>query len=417
VLTIGSGGVTKASTITGAALIFSNAVTLGASQTWSITGGGASNNLQMNGAFNDGGNTLAVTGTGIFDLRGSNTFGANVTIDTTVSVNSAAAIVTLGGANTMNALNIPSGRVIGNTLYNFGVPGNFGDGGSNTAIFLRNTTNGLMEYSGITATSNRTVNRDARSAASGIDVTTPGQTLTLTGNLGSGVQTNAGTSGWAFGGDGNLTLNGIISNSSKDGSIGTSITKNGGGTLTLGSSSNSYTGATDVVGGLLLVNGNISTSLLTTVKTGASLGGNGTVGSLVVNSNGTFSPGDSGIESINVVGNLTLESASISNFEINTAGEISDLAISSAVLTFGGTLNVTKVGGSLIVGDTFNLFDWGTASGTFSAVNLPSLDSGLEWDQTSLYSTGQIAVTAVPESGAALLGGLGLLTLLRRRRA
>lgn len=305
-LTIGSGGVTKASTITGAALIFSNAVTLGASQTWSITGGGASNNLQMNGAFNDGGNTLAVTGTGIFDLRGSNTFGANVTIDTTVSVNSAAAIVTLGGANTMNALNIPSGRVIGNTLYSFGVPGNFGDGGSNTAIFLRNTTNGLMEYSGITATSNRTVNRDARSAASGIDVTTPGQTLTLTGNLGSGVQTNAGTSGWAFGGDGNLTLNGIISNSSKDGSIGTSITKNGGGTLTLGSSSNSYTGATDVVGGLLLVNGNISTSLLTTVKTGASLGGNGTVGSLVVNSNGTFSPGDSGIESINVVGNLTI---------------------------------------------------------------------------------------------------------------
>jgi MYXO-CTERM domain-containing protein len=141
------------------------------------------------------------------------------------------------------------------------------------------------------------------------------------------------------------------------------------------------------------------------------------VGSLVVNSNGTFSPGDSGIESINVVGNLTIESGNISNFEINTAGEISDLAISSAVLTFGGTLNVTKVGGSLIVGDTFNLFDWGTASGAFSAVNLPSLDSGLEWDQTSLYSTGQIAVTAVPESGAALLGGLGLLTLLRRRRA
>lgn len=157
--------------------------------------GGASNNLQMNGAFNDGGNTLAVTGTGIFDLRGSNTFGANVTIDTTVSVNSAAAIVTLGGANTMNALNIPSGRVIGSTLYNFGVPSNFGDGGSNTAIVLGNTTNGLMEYSGITATSNRTVNRDARSAASGIDVTTPGQTLTLTGNLGSGVQTNAGTIG------------------------------------------------------------------------------------------------------------------------------------------------------------------------------------------------------------------------------
>lgn len=414
VLTIGSGGVTMASTVSGANLIFANAVTLGANQIWTTATG---RGFQMNGTFSDGGNALAVNGAGTFDLRGSNTFGSNVTIDSNVSVNAAAATVTLGGANTMNSLAIPSGRVIGATLKNFGEASNFGDGGTNTAITLGNTTNGVMEYSGVTATSNRTVNRDARSSASGIDVTTAGQTLTITGNLGSGSQVNSTTNGWVFGGAGNLALNGAISNATGVGSTGTSITKNGGGTLALSSATNSYTGATDVVGGKLVVNGNISTSVLTTVKTSATLGGTGTVGGLVVNSNGTFAPGDGGIESLNVTGNLKLDSGSFSAFEINTAGDIADLAISSALLTFGGTLNVTNIGSALIAGDTFNLFDWSTTSGTFSAVNLPGLNVGLEWDQSNLYSTGQIAVAAVPEPRAALLGGLGILALLRRRRA
>lgn len=194
------------------------------------------------------------------------------------------------------------------------------------------------------------------------------------------------------------------------------LEQRGAGTTILNSTTG-YTGATDVVGGKLIVNGNTSTSLLTTVKTGATLGGTGTVGAVVVDSNGIFAPGDGGIESLNVSGNLTLSSGSISNFEINTAGDIADLAISSALLTFGGTLNVTSIGSALVAGDTFNLFDWSSATGTFSTVNLPSLDSGLAWDQSSLYSSGQISVTAVPEPAAALLGGLGMLALLRRRRA
>lgn len=414
-LSIGSGGVTMASTISGANLIFANAVTLGANQTWTTTSG---RNLQMNGAFSDGGNTLSVVGSGLFDLRGSNTFGSNVTIDSNTSVNNPASTVTFGGANTMNSLAIPAGRVVGATLNNFGVASNFGDGGTNTAIVVGGaTTAGVMEYSGVTTTSNRTVNRDARSTGSGIDVSTAGVTLTLTGNLGSGIQTNTGTNGWAFGGAGNLTLNGVISNAAGAGSTGTTITKNGSGTLSLGSGSNTYSGATDVVGGTLVINGNTSTSVLTTVKTGATLGGTGTVGAVLVDSNGIFAPGDGGIESLNVNGDLTLSSGSISNYEINTAGDISDLAISSALLTFGGTLNVTRIGSALVAGDIFNLFDWSSATGTFSTVNLPSLDSGLAWDQSSLYSSGQISVTAVPEPAAALLGGLGMLALLLRRRA
>ena len=411
-LTIFSGGITQSSTTVN--LILANAVTLGANQTWSTVSG---RSIQMNGAFSDGGKTLAVSGAGTFDLRGSNTFGSNVTIDSAVSVNSAGATVTLGGSNTMNSLAVPSGRVIGATLGNFGVASNFGDGGTNTAITLGNSTNGVMEYSGVTASSNRTVNRDGRSAASGIDVTNANETLTLTGNMGSGNQTNAGSNGWAFGGAGNLTLNGAISNATGANSTGTTISKNGGGTLTLGSNSNTYTGATEVNSGKLIINGNVSTSTLTTVKSGGTLGGTGTVGLMVVNSDGTFAPGDNGIESLNVSGNLTLEAGSFSLFEINTAGDIADLAISSGLLTFGGTLTVTNIGGALVAGDSFDLFDWSSSTGTFSGVNLPGLGGGLAWDQSNLYSNGRISVTAVPEPNVpALLGGLGILALLRRRR-
>ena len=225
----------------------------------------------------------------------------------------------------------------------------------------------------------------------------PTQTLTVAAGSFSGTITDLGiTSGGAGTGDTRINL-----------------VKSGAGTLTL-SGTNSYNGTTDVNdNGKLVINGNISTSSLTTVASNATLAGTGTVGATTVN--GTFAPGDGGIESLAIVGNLTLNSGSFSLFEINTAGDLADLATATAAMAFGGTLNVTNIGATLANGDVFNLFDWGTnASGTFSTVSLPGLTGGLTWDQSQLYTNGTI--TVVPEPGAALLGGLGMLALLRRRR-
>ena len=193
------------------------------------------------------------------------------------------------------------------------------------------------------------------------------------------------------------------------------LVKTGDGTMVL-AGNNSYNGATTVSAGTLVVNGNISTSSLTTVDGGATLEGTGTVGATTIN--GVFAPGNS-IGTINVIG--TLELNGTSNFEIDpTLGlglnRAADLANVTGGISYGGILNVLYGGDASIFtnGMIFNLFDATLGfTDSFSTINLPSLTSGLTW-QNDLATSGSIMV--VPEPGAALLGGLGLLALLRRRR-
>ena len=71
----------------------------------------------------------------------------------------------------------------------------------------------------------------------------------------------------------------------------------------------------------------------------------------------------------------------------------SDLAAVTGNLQFGGVLNVVvNSTNALAVNDTFNLFDWGTRSGTFTSINLPT---GYTWDTSQLTVDGTIRVTGV----------------------
>jgi uncharacterized protein YjbI with pentapeptide repeats len=84
-------------------------------------------------------------------------------------------------------------------------------------------------------------------------------------------------------------------------------------------------------------------------------------------------------------------------------------------VTLGGTLELTfadDLNRASQVGRTFRLFDWtGIAhSGQFTVA------SNYTWNLSSLYSTGEVTLTAIPEPSALALTAFGILCLLISRR-
>jgi hypothetical protein len=62
-------------------------------------------------------------------------------------------------------------------------------------------------------------------------------------------------------------------------------------------------------------------------------------------------------------------------------------------LTFDGTMDVVLIDAfQPQLGNSFNLFDWGTTAGTFTTVNVPALNTGLAWNQNNLYIDGTLSV-------------------------
>ena len=215
-------------------------------------------------------------------------------------------------------------------------------------------------------------------------------------------------------------------------STGGGLTKSGSGNLTL-SGTNTYKGSTTIAGGTLAIasTGSIAASsqiilgATTTLDVSAvsgftvgalnaqTLSGTGTVnGDITIGGSGTFVIGNTpGTMTFN--NNLAL--TSISNFEINgfDAGQY-DLAVGRAgsqAVSFGGTLNLMFASGFNTNGSV-KIFDFETYTGTFTTVNPVNLATGF----TASFDPATGYVTVVPEPAAGLLGGLGLLALLRRRR-
>ncbi len=215
------------------------------------------------------------------------------------------------------------------------------------------------------------------------------------------------------------------------------LTKTTSATVTL-SGINSYGGTTQITGGMLklgtggsianssqiIVGANTtldvsSVSFALGASSAQQLSGTGTiVGNMTVNSNGTLAIGTSP-GTMTFDGNLGLNTGSVSNFEINAFSPGNyDLAVAStlgsqSVNFSGGTLNLLFQSGFSTLG-AVKLFDFDIYAGTgFTSVLATGLAPGLNatFDATNGF------VTVVPEPRAALLGCLGLVALLRRRRS
>ena len=165
------------------------------------------------------------------------------------------------------------------------------------------------------------------------------------------------------------------------------LLKNGsgfsGGTLTL-TGNNSYTGATIVNVGTLLVNGRITSA--TTVNSGTTLGGSGTIAANVTN-NGIVAPGNSP-GTLSITGNYTQNAEGTLKIELASPTSFDRLAVTGN-MALGGTLEISLINGFTPSSDqTFDILSWGSLAGAFSSVIVPSVD-GFAWD-TSQLSMGDV---------------------------
>lgn len=407
--------------------ITSRVINFGGSGNWLV------NNAITSASYNVQLATLNITrsGTGTLTMAaadsgygGGTTIGVNATGTRTGVVRAAATqslgtgtvIVGIGGNDTTARLELTSGISLNNAI---SLPGR-----QNSTVSIQNIS-GNNTLSGV------------------VSVTSGGGTYIIQSDAGnltlSNSVTNVGGSGRTvtLQGAGSGLVSGVISNG--NGTV--SITKAGDGTWTF-SNTNTYTGATLVSAGTLLVNGSLANTAVSV--NGGTLGGTGTItGTVAVASSATLSPG----ASIQSLGTGALSMASSSIF----AYEAADASLTGAdLVAVNGTLSLTGVtlsldaatlaalaAGSWLGGEKLTLISYldagsGITSGFTGYVDDASYFFGSnEWRfnyndtlagnnySTDATSSGQnrfVTLTLVPEPSAALLGGIGLLGLLRRRR-
>jgi len=168
-----------------------------------------------------------------------------------------------------------------------------------------------------------------------------------------------------------------------------SVTQRGAGTLTM-TSTHSYTGATHVDAGTLLVNGSIASSSGVTVGAGAFLGGAGTVPTVTMGAGG-LKPGDgtTAIGTLNVGGNLNFASNSTYYADLSSIDPMSDLVLVSG----NASLNNAALLPSFTAGlpgtaTSYKLLTTtGTITGTFNASALAGISNrlSLRYDANNVY--------------------------------
>lgn len=239
----------------------------------------------------------------------------------------------------------------------------------------------------------------------------------------------------------------------EDGLGQVSLVKTGSFTQTL-VGTHTYTGQTTVSNGKLVINGNISTSSLVSVASGATLAGSGTVGNTLIN--GTLAPGNSPGALTVDAGTMQLGAGGNLNWQVYDATGVAGTGYDSVNLINGATLDLSLLGaltpfninlwslsgispdanGDAINFDNTLSYSWtlfasnqaitGFDAGYFNILTASNNGAG---GFSNALAGGYFSVslgdsdtdlvlhyTPVPEPRAVLIGSLGLLALLRRRR-
>lgn len=82
--------------------------------------------------------------------------------------------------------------------------------------------------------------------------------------------------------------------------------------------------------------------------------------------------------------------------------EHDQVVVTGATNLLGGSLDVSLINAFTPgVGDSFDILNWGSLSGIFVSLNLPTLGGGLDWDTSNLLIDGTLSVVSL-----ALIGDL-----------
>ena len=192
------------------------------------------------------------------------------------------------------------------------------------------------------------------------------------------------------------------------------LTKLDTGTLTLTATS-TYTGDTIVNAGALMLSGigsiNSSANIIVAagatldasersddtlaVDNGQTLSSNGTVkGNVIVGNGATLALGNYiGLLTFN--NNLTLNGGSTTKMELDKTLATNDVIQVAGTLTYGGTLMLTNLSGTLANGDSFKLFNAAGCSGVFTNITPAIPAVNLVWDTNNL-SSGILSIVSSP---------------------
>jgi hypothetical protein len=266
-------------------------------------------------------------------------------------------------------------------------------------------------------------------------------TLTITAGLGvNNSQAWTNNSGNLFTVSGNVTLGGnnltvngtgntLISGNIAGAGAGSTITKDGSGTLTL--SGTLVTGGDQTVnGGTLLMNGSSNNHNWTANNSGTTLGGTGTIGGpVIINAGANLAPGNGGnTTAILQTGTLTL--AANSNFRVDINGTAvgtgyDQIQMNTGATTITGSNLVVTVGTTLSVGQTFTILNkvsGGGIVGTFAQGSTVVGSDGTVFSVSYIGGNGNDIVLTVqalvPEPSTWMGGALAIagLAFTQRRR-
>lgn len=181
----------------------------------------------------------------------------------------------------------------------------------------------------------------------------------------------------------------------------TNIRKDDTGVWTM-AGNNIYSGSTTVSNGTLLVTGTVRGSGVDIYE--GVLAGSGLITAPVTMFPGSFLTPGTSIGTLTISNTLTLIDGSQTTMEINAQTLARDFVTGLSNVTYGGTLVISNVAGTLSAGQSFKLFSATSASGNFNGV-IPPPGAGLAWSFNPANGTLSVLSVAPPQIISSRLAG------------